>query len=296
MSQNIDALKKQYLEYVEIERGRALKTVENYDHYLRRFLEFSGIGKPADITDDVVRRFRLYLNREGLKKKTQNYYLIALRNFLKYLARMSIKSLPPDRIELAKVGERQIDLIGADELERLLESPSGSDLKSLRDKAILELFFSTGLRISELCSLDREVVDFKKEEFSVRGKGDKVRLVFLSERAKGAIKKYFEKRADINEALFVNLRGRAGEPTRLTSRSIERIVQRYAIKAGISKKVTPHIIRHCFATDLLQSGADLRSVQALLGHSNITTTQIYTHVTDRQLKEVHRAFHDRNRK
>ncbi len=299
---NIDELTKQYLEYVEIEKGRALKTVENYDRYLSRFLEFSKVGKPGEITDDVVRRFRLYLNREGLKKKTQNYYLIALRNFLKYLARMNIKSMPPERIELAKVGERQIDLISADELERLLASPSGAELKDLRDKAILELFFSTGLRISELCSLDREDVDpagngagFKKEEFSIRGKGDKVRIVFLSGRAKEAIKNYFDKRADISEALFVNLRGKGKEPTRLTPRSIERIVQFYAIKAGISKKVTPHVIRHCFATDLLQAGADLRSVQALLGHSNITTTQIYTHVTDRQLKEVHRAFHDKRR-
>lgn len=283
------------MEYVEIEKGRAIKTVENYDRHLKRFLDFSKIGEPEDITDDVVRRFRLYLNREGLKKKTQNYYLIALRNLLKYLARMNIKSLPPERIELAKVGERQIDLIGADELERLLEAPAGNDLKSLRDRAILELFFSTGLRVSELCSLNREDLDFKKEEFSIRGKGDKVRLVFLSARAKEAVKNYFDKRVDISEALFANLKGGDKEPTRLTSRSIERIVQRYAIKAGISKKVTPHIIRHCFATDLLHAGADLRSVQALLGHSNITTTQIYTHVTDRQLKEVHRAFHDRGR-
>lgn len=290
MSQNINELKKQYLEYVEIERGRALKTVENYDRYLRRFLEFSKIGKPADITDEVVRQFRLYLNRQSLKKKTQNYYLIALRNFLKYLARMNIKSLPPDRIELAKTGERQIDLISADELERLLEAPNGKELKDLRDRAILELFFSTGLRISELCSLDREDIDFKKEEFSIRGKGDKVRLVFLSDSAKTALKNYFEKRIDMNEALFVSLRS-----CRLTPRSIERIVQHYAIKAGISKKVTPHVIRHCFATDLLDAGADLRSVQALLGHSNITTTQIYTHVTDRQLKEVHKAFHGKRR-
>ncbi|MBU1178994.1 tyrosine-type recombinase/integrase [Patescibacteria group bacterium] len=292
MSHNLSELKKQFLEYIEIERGRAVKTVENYDRYLRRFLEFSKLKDPSAISDSKLREYRLYLNRQGLKKKTQNYHLIALRNFLKYLARMGIESLPPERIELAKVGERQIDLISADELQRLLDSPRGEDLKSLRDKAILELLFSTGLRVSELCSLDREDLDpgrsgasFKKGEFSVRGKGDKIRLVFLSDNAKEAVKNYLDKRVDIEEALFC-----------LTPRSVERIVRHYAIKAGIAKKVTPHIIRHCFATDLLGAGADLRSVQALLGHSNISTTQIYTHVTDRQLKEVHRAFHGRTRK
>jgi site-specific recombinase XerD len=293
MSQNeyLNKLTKQFLEYMEIERGRALKTVENYDRYLQRFLKFSKIKKTEDITDDVVRKYRLYLNRQGLKKKTLNYYLIALRNFLKYLGRVEIKSLPPERIELAKVGERQIDLISQDELERLLESPTGSDLKSLRNKAILELLFSTGLRVSELCSLNRENIDYKKSEFSIRGKGDKIRLVFLSDNAKKALKNYLDKRTDIEETLFVNLK--CG---RLTPRSVERIVQYHAIKAGISKKVTPHIIRHCFATDLLWAGADLRSVQALLGHSNIATTQIYTHVTDKQLKEVHQAFHGKGRK
>jgi len=292
MSQNIKDLKKQYLEYLEIERGRALKTIDNYNRYLSRFLVFSKAKEPKDITDDLVRRYRLHLNREDLKKKTQNYYLIALRNFLKYLVKQGIKSLPAERIELAKVGERQLDLISSDELERLLSAPSGGNLKSLRDKAILELLFSTGLRVSELCGLNRDDIDFKKDEFSVRGKGEKVRLVFLSEEAKNALKNYLEKRPDIEEALFVNMRAKG----RLTPRSVERMVQHYAIKAGVSKKVTPHIVRHCFATDLLDAGADLRSVQALLGHSNITTTQIYTHVTDRHLKEVHKAFHDKKRK
>jgi site-specific recombinase XerD len=254
-------------------------------------LKFSKIKKTEEITHEVVSKYRLYLNRKALKKKPQNYYLIALRNFLKYLGRVEIKSLPPERIELAKVGERQIDLISQDELERLLESPTGSDLKSLRNKAILELLFSTGLRVSELCSLNRENIDYKKSEFSIRGKGDKIRLVFLSDNAKKALKNYLDKRTDIEETLFVNLK--CG---RLTPRSVERIVQYHAIKAGISKKVTPHIIRHCFATDLLWAGADLRSVQALLGHSNIATTQIYTHVTDKQLKEVHQAFHGKGRK
>ena len=288
-------LKKQYLEYIEIERGRSLKTVENYDRYLIKFLEFAKIKNPFGITDDLVRKYRMYLNRRGLKKKTQNYYLIALRNFLKYLSRIEIESLPPERIELAKVGDRQIDLINQDELIRLLGSPSGSDIGDLRDKAILEMLFSTGLRISELCSLDRDSVDLKKDDFSVRGKGEKIRIVFLSGRAKTALKNYLDKRADIEEPLFVNLNSTKDGPWRLTPRSIERIVGKCAIKAGISKKVTPHIIRHCFATDLLEAGADLRSVQSLLGHSSITTTQIYTHVTNRQLKEIHRAFHDKRR-
>ena len=288
-------LKKQYLEYIEIERGRSLKTVENYDRYLIKFLEFAKIKNPSGITDDLVRKYRMYLNRRGLKKKTQNYYLIALRNFLKYLSRIEIESLPPERIELAKTGDRQIDLISQDELIRLLGSPSGSDIGDLRDKAILEMLFSTGLRISELCSLDRESVDLKKDDFSVRGKGEKIRIVFLSGRAKTALKNYLDKRVDIEDPLFVNLNSTKDGPWRLTPRSIERIVGKCAIKAGISKKVTPHIIRHCFATDLLEAGADLRSVQSLLGHSSITTTQIYTHVTNRQLKEIHRAFHDKRR-
>ncbi len=297
MSHNVDELKKQFLEYVEIEKGRTLKTIDNYSRYLNRFLDYSKIKSPEEIDDELVRQYRLYLNRSGLKKKTQNYYLIALRNFLKYLARLGIKSLAPERIELAKVGERQLDLISHDELARLLDAPKSSSsggAKDLRDKAILELLFSTGLRVSELVALNRDDVDLKKGEFSVRGKGEKVRVVFLSETAKTALKNYFDKRSDVEEALFANS-AKVRPSQRLTSRSIERIVHFYAIKAGISKKVTPHVIRHCFATDLLENGADLRSVQALLGHSNIATTQIYTHVTDRQLREVHKAFHDKRR-
>jgi site-specific recombinase XerD len=296
----IDKLHKEFLEYLEIERGRSLKTIDNYGRYLERFWKFSKISNPSEIDDDLVRRYRLYLNRENLKRKTQNFYLIALRVFLKYLAKQGVKAMPPERIELAKVPERELDLISEDELERLLAGPActgrpkGDDVKSLRDKAILELLFSTGLRVSELCSLDRDDVDLKKAEFSIRGKGDKIRLVFVSNTAKEALKKYLDKRRDVEEALFVNIKEK--NPTRLTPRSVERIVHFYAIKAGISKKVTPHVIRHCFATDLLGAGADLRSVQTMLGHSSITTTQIYTHITDRQLREVHQAFHGRRRK
>ena len=287
-----NSLKKiqiEFLEYLEIEKGRSLKTVENYSRYLAAFLAFSKINEPVEITDELIRKFRMKLNRQNLKKKTQNYYLIALRVFLKYLARRGITSLPPERIELAKVSQRELDLITEDELARLLQAPSDKDLGSLRDKSILELLFSTGLRVSELCALNSDhISEAKSGEFSVRGKGDKIRVVFLSETAEQALKEYLNKRADVEEALFVST---GGKVSRLTSRSVERIVKHYAIKAGISKKVTPHVIRHCFATDLLSAGADLRSVQSLLGHSNITTTQIYTHITDKQLHDVHKAFH-----
>jgi site-specific recombinase XerD len=233
-----------------------------------------------------------------LKKRTQNYYLIALRAFLKYLVRRGVSSLPPERIDLAKVGERHLDLMSSEDLERLLAAPEGEDIRALRDRAMLELFFSTGLRVSELCSLSR-YIDLKKDELSVRGKGEKVRVVFLSPESKEAVKKYLEKRGDVDEALFIK-HSKGGATTakslRLAPRSVERTVKHYAIKAGISKKVTPHVIRHSFATDLLENGADLRSVQAMLGHSNISTTQIYTHVTDKGLREIHKAFHGKKRR
>lgn len=295
---NIKELHKQFLEYLEIERGRSLKTVENYDRYLRVFLKFTNIDDARNIDDESIRKFRLWLNRNDLKKKTQNYYLIALRVFLKYLAKRGIKSLAPERIELAKVPQRELDLIAGEELERLLDSPKGQDIKTLRDKAILELLFSTGLRVSELCSLNREHIENAKTgEFSIRGKGEKIRVVFLSDSAKQAIKNYLSKRGDTEEALFIRISNLKSQilNLRLTSRSIERIVKYYAIKAGISKRLTPHVIRHCFATDLLSAGADIRSVQSMLGHSSITTTQIYTHITNKQLREIHRAFHGKQR-
>ncbi len=312
MATEIEKLKREFLEYLEIEKGSSLKTVENYDRYLIRFLEFAkthstGSGQvknPEDITDSLVREFRLYLNRQSagnnratgqtLSKKTQNYYLIAIRMFLKHLTKKGIKSMPADQIELAKVSERSLDLITSAELSRLLEAPKGTDIKSLRDKAILELLFSTGLRVSELCSLTNDL-DLKADEFSIRGKGGKVRVVFMSEEARNAIKKYLALRKDMSDALFVQVDNEIlkKEVGPLTRRSIERIVKQYAIKAGISKKVTPHIIRHCFATDLLSNGADIRSVQMMLGHANIATTQIYTHVTDKQLLDVHKKFHSK---
>ncbi|MEI6281019.1 MAG: site-specific tyrosine recombinase/integron integrase [bacterium] len=309
---SLKQLKTQFLEYTEIEKGRALKTVENYDHYLTRFLNYIKNDNPEKIDDAVVREFRLWLNRQStgnnratgitLSKKTQNYYLIAIRAFLKYLARENIKSMAPERIELAKITERSLDLITHLELSRLLASPNGNDLKDLRDKAILELLFSTGLRVSELCSLTSDI-DLNSDELSIRGKGGKVRVVFLSDDAKNAVKKYLAARKDMSDALFIQIASPIGknktnkkeklDVKQLTKRSVERIVKTHAIKAGISKKVTPHVMRHMFATDLLGNGADLRSVQAILGHANIGTTQIYTHVTDKHLREIHKKFHNK---
>lgn len=305
MASDLKGLKTQFLEYLEIEKGRSVKTVENYDRYLNRFLRYAEVSSPSAITEQMVREFRIQLNRsEGvagtMKKNTQNYHLIALRAFLKFLRKRDIESLNPERIELAKTSGRDLDLITADELGRLMKGPSGSELPALRDRAILELFFSTGLRVSELCNLNQDI-DLSRDEFSVRGKGEKVRVVFLSPSAKKAVAEYIKKRADMSEALFVSYgatqKGNSptGELPRLTTRSVERIVKQYAVKAGITRKVTPHVIRHSFATDLLENGADLRSVQALLGHANIATTQVYTHVTDKHLREVHRAFHGKRR-
>jgi site-specific recombinase XerD len=314
---NISELKTQFLEYLEIEKGRAVNTVENYDRYLTLFFDQVKIKEAKDITNEKVREFRIWLNRqpgakvhrgfgnslsgETLTKKTQNYYLIALRVFLKFLARRGISSLPADNIELAKVGERSIDVISPTELRRLLDGPDQEKNieKRLRDKAILELLFSTGLRVSELCSLTNDI-DLKRDEFSIRGKGSKVRVVFLSDEAKKNVRDYLSSRKDMSDALFVKVpdekkQGKqAADPDGgLTPRSIERIVKHYAIIAGITKKVTPHVIRHCFATDLLSNGADIRSVQAMLGHANIGTTQIYTHVTDKHLRDIHKKFHNK---
>lgn len=314
-------LKRRFLEYLEIERGRSLKTIENYDHYLSRFIRFlMDAGRPDSvdsIDDESVRSFRLWLNRQPgnpgtslgarsgaygssvdtLKKRTQNYYLIALRAFLKYMARMGVASLPAERIELAKVGARQIDLIESAELERLLASPDPSDEKGARDRAIMELLFSTGLRVSELCSLPRDL-NLQRDEFSIRGKGEKIRVVFMSERAKSAVRAYLAMRKDMDPALFVRIPGGRGrrplderDGLRLTYRQIERIVTHHAQRAGLDKKVTPHVIRHSFATDLLSNGADIRSVQAMLGHASIITTQVYTHVTDKHLRDIHKRFH-----
>lgn len=300
-----DALRR-FLEYMEIEKGRSLKTVENYKRYLKRFIQQSGVNKTREIDTENVRVFRLYLNRQPgtktkgqdsstLKKRTQNYYLIALRVFLKYLMQNDIPSMSPDKIELAKTADREVEYLEMHELLRILEVSSSHP----RNNAIIQLLFSTGLRISELCSLNRDL-DLSKDEFTIRGKGEKLRIVFLSDEAKKAVKKYLDTRTDFDEALFIQegptsvKRIENQESIRLTPRSVERIVKQKAIEAGISKKVTPHTIRHSFATDLLRNGADIRSVQMMLGHSNIATTQIYTHITDRQLQDIHKKFHKKN--
>lgn len=301
--------KQEFLEYLEIEKNRSQKTVENYDHYLTRFLSWTKLKEPHQITDTIVKRFRMDLSRhtdrdgEPLKKITQNYHIIALRSFLKYLARRDVKTLAPEKIELPKVSMRQVEFLEGDEVEALLATPKTDTPNGVRDKAILELMFSTGLRVSEVAKLNRKHINLNRDEFTVRGKGEKLRIVFLSPSSKEWLRRYLDKRTDAEEALFIRLdRARAkkmkndDESIRLTPRSIQRLVKHYALAAGITKDITPHTLRHSFATDLLSNGADIRSVQSLLGHASITTTQIYTHLTNRQLKEVHKAFHARRRK
>lgn len=297
----IEKLLADYLNYLEIEKNRSIKTRENYERYLRTFLAFSKIKKPEEITDTAIRDFRLSLARSSknsgqtLKKITQNYYVIALRNFLKYLTKRDIKVFSPEKIELPRIARPQIEVVEYKDLERLLTSPKGDGLRALRDKAILELFFSTGLRLAELCSLDR-YIDFTRGEITVRGKGEKLRVVFLSDRARAAIKTYLDKRGDADGALFVSLTKNGKVLGRVTPRAVERLVERAAREAGIPKRIHPHEIRHSFATDLLINGADLRGVQELLGHANVSTTQIYTHLTNKELREIHESFHARRRK
>ena len=292
----IQNLKKRFLEYLEVGLGRSQKTVENYDRALCVFLKYSKIKKASEITQDLIHDFRLWLNRrpgtEGtLKKNTQNNsYLVPIRIFLKYINSQKIKTLAASDIDLAKTETRMIDTLTTNEIKALFSVISGNTLNDLRNKAIFYMLFSTGLRVSELTALDR-YIDTSNGEISIRGKGSKVRTVFISDDANKYLKEYLNKRDDVSEAMFVS-KNTKGKESRLTSRSIERIVKKTAISAGISKKVTPHTLRHAFATDLLQNGADIRSVQELLGHSNISTTQIYTHITNKRLKEVHSKFHN----
>ena len=299
----LEKLLEDYLNYLEIEKNRSPKTRNNYEHYLRTFIKFAGLKNEKEITPEAIRDFRLFLARfnPALKKNTQAYYMIALRNFLKYLLKRDFEVLSPDKIELPKIPQRQIEIIDYKDLERLLAAPQGNDLRTLRDKAILETLFSTGLRISELCQLNRRL-NLERGEISVRGKGNKLRVVFLSSTAQKAIKNYLEKRTDMEEALFISLSktpstssGQAKVIGRIQPRTIQRLIDYYSRKAGIANRVTPHTLRHCFATDLLINGADLRSVQELLGHSSISTTQVYTHLTNKELREIHQAFHARRR-
>ncbi len=295
-----------FLEYLELERNASQLTIKNYDHYLKRFVEFAGETSPESIDLGTIRKYRLYLSRysdpltnQPLKRVTQNYFMIALRAFLRYLARQDIQTLSAEKVELGEQDPSPLVVLDEDSLKSLLDAPNATTRDGLRDKTILEVLFSTGLRVSELSSLDRDQINLNRREFGVTGKGGKIRVVFLSETAVECLDKYLNHRQDSFKPLFIRYQGRLdptddGEKMRLTPRSIERIVEKYVKKMGLTIKATPHTLRHNFATDLLINGADIRSVQEMLGHSNISTTQIYTHVTNRQLKDIHQAFHSKN--
>lgn len=313
ISRRISDLVMDFLEYCEIEKGHSQLTIRNYDHYMQRFIEFAGDIKPIQITKKLIKKYRLYLNRlkigdKTMSQTTQNYHLIALRSFLKYLAREDIETLPVTQIELAKTGQRELTFLEPNEVKELMAKPDLHTIAGLRDRAILETLYSTGLRVSELVKLKRDQLNLEKGEFAVKGKGEKVRIVYLSDAAKEWLGRYLKERHDDMPALFTKHINRREiedpddfdkeefiKASYLTPRTIQRIIQKYARAAGITKHVTPHTLRHSFATDLLANGADLRSVQELLGHSSVTTTQVYTHVTNPQLKEVHKAFHDKRK-
>ncbi len=303
----LSALVTDFLEYLEVERHASQKTIENYDHYLKRFVEFAGDIDPRAINLALIRKFRLHLNRwidpktkKPLKRVTQNYFMIALRAFLKYLARQDVDTLSPEKVELGETDAAPIKVLDEEALKRLLEAPDVLDKSGLRDKALLETLFSTGLRVSELASLNKDTVNLDRKEFSVVGKGSKERIVFLSDDAAKWLDQYLKSRKDPYKPLFIRYQGADdpadnGENMRLTSRSIQRIVEKYVKGVGLPVKATPHTLRHSFATDLLINGADIRSVQEMLGHSNIATTQIYTHITNKHLKDVHKSFHSGNK-
>ncbi len=300
-----------FLQALELERGRSLKTVESYAHYLRRlaeWLEGRGINDAGNLTEEHVLQYRQYLNRltgldgKTLAKNTQNYHIIALRSLLRYLNKKGEDTISPDRIDLAKQGDRTVHFLEPHELTLLLQTPDQSSDMGLRDLSIMHTLFSTGLRVSELASLNRDQINLDRGEFTVLGKGRKERLVFLSDDARRYLADYFKTRADSDPAVFIRYKDPLKEDNadkkrslRLTPRSIERIVAAYAKKAGITKVVTPHTLRHSFATDLLMNGANIRDVQAMLGHASLNTTQIYTHVTNQHLKDVHAAFHGRKK-
>jgi len=301
----------EFLEYLEIERGCSPLTIQRYRHYLKRFYNWltknSPVSKPEEINLEIVRRYRLYLahlparDSFPLKRVSQSYHIVALRAFLRYLlVQRDIPTLSPDKIELPKQSSRSIAFLNPEQMERLLSSPQISSIVGLRDKAILETLFSTGLRVSELVNLNCDQVDLERKEFGVKGKGNKLRVVFLSDTAAQWIERYLRSRQDNFKPLFIRHRGKVdiqkrGEKMRLTVRSVQRTVVKYAKRSGLPIEATPHTLRHSFATDLLISGADIRSVQEMLGHESIRTTQVYTHVTNKHLKEVHKAFHSRNR-
>jgi site-specific recombinase XerD len=291
-----------YIEHLEVEGGRSAKTAENYKLYLERFVEFTDDIVVSKITSEVVRKYRLWLNRykndneDELATITQGYHLIALRGFLSYLSKRDITSLSPEKIVLPKIARKQVTFLHFDEVQRLLEQIDLGSESGLRDRAIIELLFSSGLRVSELVNLNRDHVNTKRREFMVRGKGQKDRPVFIGEASALRVEDYLAPRLDNLPPLFLsysrnNLSGTTGDYRRLTARSIQRLITKYAHLAGITKHVSPHTMRHSFATDLLMNGADIRSVQSMLGHSSISTTQVYTHVTDQHLREIYEKFH-----
>lgn len=295
-----------YIEHLEVEGGRAVKTAENYRLYLERFVEFTGDIDVSKITSETVRKYRLWLNRyksaneEELAIITQSYHLIALRGFLHYLSQRDIPSLSPNKIILPKVARKQVTFLYQNEVQRLIDQIDTSSAQGLRDRAIIELLFSSGLRVSELVNLNRDHINTKRREFMVRGKGQKDRPIFISKNAASILEEYLSQRADSLPPLFISysrnsLSDNSGDYRRLTARSVQRMLQRYARLAGITKHVSPHTMRHSYATDLLMNGADIRSVQSMLGHSNISTTQVYTHVTDEHLREIYEQFHSENK-
>lgn len=307
---SLDKFVERFLEFLEIEKNVSKLTIRNYRHYLARFLgfleiQFPIIQKPVNISSEIVRKYRLYLSRfensrgEPLSRTTQGYHIIALRSFLRYLVRRDIDTLEPDKIDIPKADARKLNVLNSDQLKRLLSQPNSGKSNELRDKALLELLFSTGLRVAELVKLNCDQLNFDQKEFGVIGKGRRPRVVFLSDRAVHWIERYLDKRSDNYTPLFIRYsgaqEGQTNESMRLTARSVQRIVKKYAKRAMLPVNVTPHALRHSFATDLLSRGADIRSVQEMLGHKNIATTQIYTHVTNPQLKKVHREFHSGNR-
>ena len=293
-----------FLEHLEIEGGRSQNTIRNYSLYLERFIEFAGDIEVVKITSEMIRRYRLWLNRykndndgKELSILTQSYHLIALRGFLTYLSRRDIPSLSADKIILPKTVRKQVTFLQYDEVVNLIDNIPLDSEQGLRDRAIIELLFSSGLRVSELVNLNRDHINLKRREFMVRGKGQKDRPVFVSQHAAEHVENYLQARQDSLPALFLSYSRRSTKPTmsgdyrRLSARSIQRMVSHYARLAGITKHVSPHTMRHSFATDLLMNGADLRSVQSVLGHSSISTTKVYTHVTDQHLKDIHERFH-----
>ena len=297
-----------FLDWLEIEKGLSSKSQENYARFLKKFLDWLKINKlenirPHELTPEHIWKYRVFLSRQylpksnkPLKKTTQNYYLIALRSLLNYFADRDIVSLPAEKIKLARDKEgRQVRFLSVEQLEKLFSAPDTSTTQGLRDRAILEGLFSTGMRIAELVALNRDQIKtkpgMKELELGIIGKGGRARTVYFSEKALIWLNKYLETRRDKEKALFINYRRKKDTPSRLTGRSIEKIIKKYSIIAGLPLTTTPHVIRHSFATDLLTQGVDLRTIQEFLGHKSITATQIYTHVTSKKLREIHRKFH-----